>query len=180
MPTLVLVPAIFALIGRGGIMSDLRFGFAHLLDGSFVLPGLAIGLFYAGLAIFTTFIFLDRRENTFCIPMHSCSSLLAGIVASYVLMAWLHGSHPSGAQLGGVFLIIAALLVMSPLHHLPLYIKQLREAIAEKRLVMVDFVGRQPVDSPSPDSVASARFITVNFQAVRDVVGKHRRESRPS
>lgn len=180
MPTLVLVPAIFALIGRGTIMSDLRFGFIHLLDGSFVLPGLAIGLFYAGLGIFTTFIFLDRRENTFCIPMHSCSSLLAGIVASYLLMIWLQAPRPSGVQLGGVFLIIAALLVMSPLHHLPLYIKQLREAIAEKRLVMVDFVGRQPVDSPSPDSVGTARFITINFQAVRNVVGKQRRESQTS
>ncbi len=178
MPLLVLVPAILALIGRGAIMSDLRFGFTHLFSSSFVLPGLAIGLFYAGLGVFTSFIFLDRRENTFCIPMHSCSSLLAGIVASYILMFWLHAPRPSGVQLGGVFLVIAALLVMSPLHHLPLYIKQLREAIAEKRLVMVDFVGRQPIDSPSLDSAATARFITINFQAVRDVVGKQRRESQ--
>lgn len=180
MPALVLVPALLALIGRGAIMNDLRFGFTHLLDGSFVLPGLAIGLFYAGLGVFTTFIFLDRRENTFCIPMHSCSSLLAGIVASYILMVWFHAPRPSGAQLGGVFLIIAALLVMSPLHHLPLYIRQLREAIAEKRLVMVDFVVRQPEASSSRGPVATARFITINFQAVRDVVGKHRRGSQPS
>jgi hypothetical protein len=175
MPTLVLVPAILALIGQGAIMKDLRFGFTHLFNGSFVLPGLAIGLFYAGLGVFTTFIFLDRRENTFCIPMHSCSSLLSGIVASFVLMWWFHAPHPSGAQIGGVFLITTALLVMSPLHHLPLYIRQIREAIAEKRLVMVDFVGNEPAPS-----AATARFITVNFQAVRDVLGKHRRESQPS
>jgi hypothetical protein len=180
MPTLVLVPGILALIGRGTIMNDLRFGFTHLFSGSFVLPGMAIGLFYAGLGIFTTFIFLDRRENTFCIPMHSCSSLLAGIVASFILMWWLHAPRPSGVQIGGVFLIVAALLVMSPLHHLPLYIRQIREAIAEKRLVMVDFVGRQPAEAPLSASPATARFITVNFQAVRDVLRKQSRGSQPS
>jgi uncharacterized membrane protein YdcZ (DUF606 family) len=179
MPSLVLVPGIVALIGRGAIVNDLRFGFTHLFNGYFVLPGLAIGLFYAGLGVFTTFIFLDRRENTFCIPMHSCSSLLAGIVASYILMGWLHAPPPSGAQIGGVLLIIAALLVMSPLHHLPLYIRQLREAIAEKRLVMVDFVDSQPA-GPGLSAPSAARFITVNFQAVRDVVGKQRGGSQPS
>jgi hypothetical protein len=90
-------------------------------------------------------------------------------------MWWLHAPQPSGAQIGGVFLIIGALLVMSPLHHLPLYIRQIREAIAEKRLVMVDFVGNDPAVSP-----ATARFITVNFQAVRDVLRKHSHGSRPS
>ena len=112
--------------------------------------------------------------------MHSCSSLLSGIVASYILMWWLHAPRPSGVQIGGVFLIIAALLVMSPLHHLPLYTRQLREAIAEKRLVMVDFVGRQSGDAQLSDSPVTARFITVNFQAVRDVLRKQPRGSQPS
>src|ERR1700694_3900294 len=155
MPTLVLAPAIFALIGRGPIANDLRFGFTHLFGASFVLSGLAIGFFYTGLGIFCTFIFLDRRENTFCIPMHSCSSLLAGIVASYTLSWWLHAPLPSGVQIGGVFLIMAALLVMSPLHHLPLYIQQLRAAIAEKELVILDFVGtKQASPQRAPQSAA--------------------------
>ena len=167
MPTLVLVPSILALVGGGAIMNDLRFGFIHLFSGPFVLPGLAIGFFYAGLGIFCTFIFLDRRENTFCIPMHSCSSLLAGIAASYILTWQLHAPAPSGAQIGGTLLIITALLIMSPLHHLPLYIKQIKDAVAERRLVVLSFARIDAGDLQSPRSV-----ITVNLHAVRQVLAK--------
>ncbi len=172
MPLLVLIPGAFALIGRGGIMHDLRFGFTHLLSGSFVAPGLAIGLCYAGLGVFCTFIFLDRRENTFCIPMHSCSSILAGIVASYVLTWRLHAPAPSGVQLGGVLLIAAALLIMSPLHHLPLYIRQIKEAVAEHRLVVLNFVKSDLVRSDAGDAAYPRSFITVDLQAVRQILGK--------
>ncbi|HEY6350685.1 MAG TPA: hypothetical protein VI636_14875 [Candidatus Angelobacter sp.] len=171
MPTLVLVPALLALFGHGAIAGDLRSGFAHLFNGSFVLYGLAIGFFYAGLGIFCTFIFLDRRENTFCVPMHSGSSLLAGIVASYALFWWLHGPHPSGVQIGGIVLIMAALLIMSPLHHLPLYVKQIKAAIAGKELVLLDFIGNKQINAQS-----TPRFITVNFQAVRNVLRNNRKQ----
>lgn len=174
MPTLVLAPALFALLGRGEIASDLRFGFAHAFHGSFAIYGLAIGFFYAGLGVFNTFILLDRRENTFCVPMHSGSSLLAGILASYALFWWLGGAHPSGVQIGGVFLIMTALLVMSPLHHLPLYIQQIRAAIAGKELVLLDFVGTKQA-SAQPALQPAPRFITVNFQAVRNVLQSNRK-----
>jgi len=163
MPFLVLVPAIFALIGHGEIMNQLRSGFTHLFSSSFAPFGWAIGLFYAGLGIFCTFIYLDRRENTFCIPMYACSSMLSGIVASWALTKWFHGPNPSNMQLSAALLIMAALLVMSPLHHLPLYVRQLKEAIREKRLVLVDFSNRR-------DNAQSARFITVNFHAIREAL----------
>jgi hypothetical protein len=95
-------------------------------------------------------------------PLFSCSSLLSGIVASYILVWWLHGPAPSGVQISAALLIIAALLIMSPLHHLPLYIRQLKEAIVERRLVLLDFVKDDPGDVERPPS-----FITVNLQAVR-------------
>lgn len=167
MPVLVLAPALFSLVGRGEIANQLRFGFTHL-NGPLLLPGLGIGICYAGLGIFLSFIYLDRRENTFCMPLFACSSLLSGIVASYILMWWLHGPAPSGVQIGSAFLIIAALLIMSPLHHLPLYVRQLKQAIAERRLVILDF----PKSSPAAPAM-NASFITVNFQAVRQVLQKH-------
>src|SRR6266567_2994461 len=175
MPTLVLVPAVLALIGRGDIANQIRFGFAHLLSSPFAPYGWAVGFFYAALGIFLSFIYLDRRENTFCMPLFSGSSLLSGIVASYIILWWAHGPAPSGIQISAAFLILAALLIMSPLHHLPLYIKQLKDAIADRRLVLVDFVKTTPsnlqaLSPPSPSSV-----ITVNFQAVRQVLGKKSR-----
>ncbi len=173
MPILVLVPATLAVIGRGDVGNQLRFGFAHLFTGSFATFGWAIGFFYAALGIFLSFIYLDRRENTFCMPLFSCSSLLSGIVASYLLMWWAHGPAPDSVQLSAAFLIIAALLVMSPLHHLPLYMKQLREAVAEKRLRLVTLVGTNTTASiPSIQQSPAASFITINFNPVRDILRK--------
>src|SRR5208282_3644856 len=114
MPILVVVPAVLALIGRGYVMDQLRLGFAHLHSSPFVPFGWAVGFFYAALGLFLSFIYLDRRENTFCMPLFSCSSLLSGIAASYILVWWAHGPAPSGVQISAAFLIIAALLVMSP------------------------------------------------------------------
>jgi hypothetical protein len=69
--------------------------------------------------------------------------------------------------MGGVLLIITALLIMSPLHHLPLYIKQIKDAIAERRLVVFNFVRNDAGDLERTRS-----FITVDLQAVRRVLGK--------
>jgi hypothetical protein len=175
MLALVLVPCLVALAGRGDIGNQFRFGFAHLFSGSFALAGWAIGFFYAALGIFLSFIYLDRRENSFCMPLFSCSSLLSGIVASYLLMYWAHGPTPNGLQISAAFLIVTALLVMSPLHHLPLYIKQLKDAVADKRLVLLKFASPDPASAPAalhPSAASGAHFITINISAVRDVLRK--------
>jgi len=104
-------------------------------------------------------------------PLFACSSLLSGITASYLLAWWMHGPKPHGVEISAGLLIIVALLVMSPLHHLPLYIKQLRNAIAEHRLILVDFKGN-PSSNPTRLSTRSSatRFITINFEAMREVL----------
>lgn len=172
MPVLVLVPATLAVIGRGDLGNQLRFGFVHLFDSSFAPFGWAVGFFYAALGIFLSFLYLDRRENTFCMPLFACSSLLSGIVASYILMWWAHGPVPSGVQLGAAGLLIAALLVMSPLHHLPLYIKQLRDALAEERLKLVTLVNTNAGVVANISQPLAASFITINFDPIRDVLRK--------
>jgi hypothetical protein len=177
MPVLVLAPGLFALVGHGSIANEIRFGFSNILSAPFTVPGLAIGFFYAGLGLFLAFIYLDRRENTFCNSLFACSSLLAGIAASYILTWWLHAPYPSGIQLSSACLIMAALFVLSPMHHLPMYITQLRQALGEHRLVLVDFVKATPGGAP-PASKQTASVITVNFQAVREVLQKRQAGGR--
>jgi hypothetical protein len=173
MPALVLAPALLAIFGRGEIPLQLQHGFSHLsFSGGSTWAGVGIGLFYAGLGICLSFIYLDRRENTFCMPLFACSSLLSGLVASYILRWWLNGPPVSGAQIGAAMLIAAALLVMSPLHHLPLYLRQLKGAIQEHRLVVVDFSRPDEADPRAAPAPAYASFITVNFDALRQVLHK--------
>lgn len=114
---LVAIPAVFALIGRGEIMLELRDGFTNLFTSSLTPPALIIGALYACLYCFGTMIYLDCRENTYCIPLNRGSSLLAGVFASYVLTLSFGQKPPSVAQLGSAGLIVVALLLLSPFHH---------------------------------------------------------------
>jgi len=173
MPLLVLIPALLALFASGDLATQLRFGFAHLFDPAFAPFGWSIGFFYAALGIFLSFLYLDRRENTFCIPLFACSSLLAGIVASYLLMWFVHGPAPNGAQLIAALVIIAALSVLSPLHHLPLYIRQLREALSEDRLKLVKLIGPSAEATTGLGASQAACFITINFAPIREILRKH-------
>ncbi|HEU4434479.1 MAG TPA: hypothetical protein VFR51_13935, partial [Pyrinomonadaceae bacterium] len=118
---LVAMPAVLALIGHGEIMLELRRGFGGMLSSSVTVPAMVIGALYAGLYCFGTYIYLDCRENTFCIPLNRASSLFAGLVATFGLALLFAQQYPSEAQLCGAGLIVLALLFLSPLHHIDRY-----------------------------------------------------------
>ncbi len=135
MTALVAMPALFALIGQGQTMMELRHGFTTFFQTGPVLMTLMVGMFYACLCVFGTLIYLDRRENAFCIPLNRSSSLLSGIVASYILTAMLAYEPPSDYQLAGAAAIIAAILILSPLHHFDRYLVRLGRALAGSQLI---------------------------------------------
>lgn len=113
---LALIPLVGAALGVG----SLRNGLALIVSGSTTANvGFLIGLLYATLYVCTTLIYLDRRENTFCMSMNVCSSLLAGMAASFVLTRVLGMPTPPWFELTGVGMIMIALMFLSPLHHIP-------------------------------------------------------------
>jgi protein-tyrosine-phosphatase len=59
--------------------------------------------------MFGTGIYLDNRENTYCIPLNRCASLLSGVVASFGLTWFLGWKSPSGYQIAGAVVILTAL-----------------------------------------------------------------------
>jgi protein-tyrosine-phosphatase len=109
---LTAAPAAAAVLGWGGVGGQLREGFTTFLATPMVGPALAIGLLYSCLYIFGTAIYLGGRENTFCIPLNRCSSLLSGLVASYGLVALFGLKPPSAYQLVGAAIIAVALVLM--------------------------------------------------------------------
>jgi hypothetical protein len=169
MAALVCVPATIALLGGTGVANQFRVGFTQIFSVAIGLNGIIIGLFYAGLGICLSFIYLDRRENTFCMPLFACSSLLSGIVASYLLTWLLHAPAPNDIQIESAFLIIVALLIMSPLHHLPLYIKQLHSAIREDRLVVLRVINKNRGNMEDVAQATESPLITINIGAARNV-----------
>lgn len=142
-PLLLLALGVMAVIGFGNEMLGFRLGFTTFLGTKAAAFALLIGLFYAGLCICTTFIFLDRRENTFCVPMHCGSSMLSGFTATYALTFLYNQSSPSGAQLSSAGLIVVALAFLSPLHHFDRSIARLKQALAGVYGIFMTGVGQR-------------------------------------
>lgn len=113
MMTLLAVPGLIALLGIGAPGEMLRTGFTTFFLSDLVWPALLIGVLYGCLGVFGSLIYLNRRENTFAIPVNRCSSLLSGVVASAILF-FAFGDNPiSTVQLISVAIVIIALILMS-------------------------------------------------------------------
>ena len=109
---LAVVPALAALAVPGTIGSELRVGFAGLLTSPMSGPAVLIGLLYGALYMFGTWIYLDPKENTFCIPLNRCSSLLSGVASSYAVAIVLGGKFPGQRELAGVAVVGTALGIL--------------------------------------------------------------------
>ena len=116
---LPLIPAAMALFGTSSASHALRRGFTTfwIEHPAAVVPVLLIGIFYALHNIFGTLIYLDGRENTFCIPLFCGASFLAGYSAISLLSLFFAFHAPPLLQLVSSGMIGFALLLLSPVHH---------------------------------------------------------------
>lgn len=74
---------------------------------------LLIGIFSFGTGLFGGLIFLDHRENTFTVPANRVSSVLAGVVATYLLAILYNQRYPDAAELWGTALIITSIIFLA-------------------------------------------------------------------
>ncbi|MDX6383800.1 MAG: hypothetical protein QOK48_1373 [Blastocatellia bacterium] len=148
-PLLLIVLVLLATLGVGEVMSGLRIGISTFLLSPAALFALLVGLCYAGLCVCTTLIFLDRRENTFCVPMHCGSSMLGGVVATFALSSVFHQPPPSESQLVSAGLIVLAIAVLSPLHHFQRFLSRVESSLTPV-LEMLPGFGK-------PDRIVSQR-----------------------
>lgn len=148
-PLLVLALVAMACIGYGNVMMGFRVGFTSFLGSTEAIYAVLVGLFYAALCVCTTLIFLDRRENTFCVPMHCGSSLLSGFTASYALALLLDQRTPSPAQAASAALIVLALGFLSPLHHFQRTVSKLSQALTNAFRSFVNIPPRDGLTSPA-------------------------------
>jgi len=127
-PLLVVVLVVLALIGYGDVMLGFRTGLTSFVTTPAAFYAALVGFSYAALCVCTTLIFLDRRENTFCVPMHCGSSMLSGFTATAILALLFNQSAPTMAQNVSAGFIAVALGFLSPLHHLDRHFKRTKRA----------------------------------------------------
>ena len=84
-------------------------------------PALMIGVLYGFLGVFGSLIYLNRRENTFSIPVNRCSSLVSGVLASFILAFLFEGQAVSSTQISCAVFIVIALLFMSFFDYLDIH-----------------------------------------------------------
>src|SRR4029078_13670996 len=136
-PLLVITLVVLSLIGAGDVMLAFRTGLTTFVTTPAAFYAALVGLSYAALCICTTLIFLDRRENTFCMPMHCGSSMLSGFTATAILAYWYGQSSPTMGQTLSAGFIAVALGFLSPLHHLDRILARLRGPRRERLFLFV-------------------------------------------
>lgn len=112
-PAIVTGLIIFSLVGRGQIADELRRGFTDIWSSGAVLGSLLVGLLSQGTGVFGGLILLDRRENTFCVPVNRASSVIAGVLASLGLWQLGKGKPMAWSEWIGVGLMIGAIVVLA-------------------------------------------------------------------
>jgi protein-tyrosine-phosphatase len=164
-PLLVLTLVVLALIGAGDVMLGFRTGLTTFVTTPGAFFAALVGLSYAALCVCTTLIFLDRRENTFCVPMHCGSSMLSGFTATLILAYFFNQSAPTAAQSVGAGLLVVALGFLSPLHHFDRYWLKIKRAfgfapaLAPQRLFLFVCSGNT-CRSPMAAAIANAEIAT--------------------
>jgi protein-tyrosine-phosphatase len=162
---MLLLVGVPALIGQGTWMEALRVGFTSFLTTPAVIPALLIGVFYEGLFIMTSLIYLDRREFSFGMPVSVAASMLAGVVASIALNTLYAAPLPSTAQYIAVGTVIAAALLLSYPTIQAYLSAQRRDKQEVRRLLFV--CGGNTSRSPMAAAIARAELAAANGDAHR-------------
>ena len=128
-PLLVVTLVVLAAIGYGDVMLGFRTGLTSFVTTPAAFYAVLVGFSYAALCVCTTLIFLDRRENTFCMPMHCGSSMLAGFTATALLAVLFNQAGPTTTQTASAGFLVVALGFLSPLHHFDRVLNRIKRGL---------------------------------------------------
>lgn len=113
-PVALLALAAIGLAGSwSGPSEQLMLGFVAVWSMP-VLGWIAIcGAMVFVTGIFASFILLDARENSFCVPLERSASILAGVIGSAILALGFGFKSPSAGEFAGAGLLVAAIVVLT-------------------------------------------------------------------
>jgi uncharacterized membrane protein len=107
---ILLLGAVAAMGGAQG--QELRWGFTEVWASPQAIMIALCGLMVCLTGVFSGFILLDHRENSYCVPLERSASILAGIFGSILLAVFLGGRMPSTPEFIGAGLLVCAVLLL--------------------------------------------------------------------
>lgn len=113
LPMSIIALALLSATGIGKQAGQLANGFIKVWSDPVIIFLIGNGVLLTLISIASAVILLDKRENSYCVPLERSASLLAGIIAALV-MAWVWGlAHPTQAELIGAGILISAIFMLS-------------------------------------------------------------------
>lgn len=113
LPLSVAALAALGAAGLGSQADELVWGFTRAWTDAVFIPLAAIGLTLTIISVFAAIILLDPRENSYCVPLERSASLLAGLAAAWLLHLLWDQPMPTGTELFGAALLIAAITLLT-------------------------------------------------------------------
>ena len=112
-PVVVAALLVAAAVGPETVSGPLRMGLTALGAPAVWAFTALVGLLSQLTGIFGGLVLLDRRENTYCVPVNRASSMLAGLGATVALWLYTGEKAPDLHEVVGAGLVIAAIVVLS-------------------------------------------------------------------
>jgi hypothetical protein len=112
LPLSVAALAALSASGVGSQANELYWGFVHVWSDAAIWPLIGVAITLTIVSVFAALILLDARENSYCVPLERSASLLAGIVAAFLLHWGWRLPAPTGAELTGAALLILAIVLL--------------------------------------------------------------------
>lgn len=118
LPISVAFLALLSLSGLGSQGDALRIGFVEIWTDPVMVKLFISAFTLTIISVFAAVILLNPRENTYCVPLERSASLLAGIVAAFILAMFWGREYPTGPELIGAAILVAAIVLLSVAPHM--------------------------------------------------------------
>lgn len=112
-PLVLVIMGALAWIGGAKPLLELRWGFMQLWSQPIAWVVLPLGLGATLAGVTAAYILLNKRENTYCVPLERSASVIGGVIAAYVLYRMKGYPEPTVAEMIGVVVLICAIVLLS-------------------------------------------------------------------
>ena len=112
-PFAIIVLMLLPYAGLGAQSADLAFGFTQIWTSPQMPLVAALAFLLFLVSVFSAVILLDKRENTFCVPLERSASVIAGLMAAFVLWIAFGLDAPAVMEIVGAFLMVCAVVLLS-------------------------------------------------------------------